>query len=106
MGGPAGGRRKETAVHNPRDGAVRQQAVSQGSSARKRIVCRPGRRPARRVPPASCSARGRASRRYPPGNAPQTRLAGAAYPTALAILVLSLDRQYLPVYQRQRPLFE
>jgi hypothetical protein len=40
------------------------------------------------------------------GNAPQTRLAGAAYPTALAVLVLSLDRQYLPVYQRQRPLFE
>jgi hypothetical protein len=43
---------------------------------------------------------------FPPDNAPQTRLAGAAYPTALAILVLSLDRQYLPVYQRQRPLFE
>jgi hypothetical protein len=43
---------------------------------------------------------------YPPDNAPQTRLAGAAYPTALAILALSLDRQYLPVYQRQRPLVE
>jgi hypothetical protein len=42
---------------------------------------------------------------FPPDNAPQTRLAGAAYPTALAILVLSLDRQYLPVYQRQQPLY-
>jgi len=42
---------------------------------------------------------------FPPDNAPQTRLAGPAYPTALAILVLSLDRQYLPVYQRQRPLY-
>ncbi len=42
---------------------------------------------------------------FPADNAPQTRLAGPAYPTALSILVLSLDRQYLPVYQRQRPLY-
>ena len=41
----------------------------------------------------------------PPDDAPQNRLAGPAYPTALAILILSLDRQYLPVYQRQRPLY-
>jgi len=42
---------------------------------------------------------------FPPDNAPQTKLTGPAYPTALAILVLSLERQYLPVYQRQRPLY-
>jgi hypothetical protein len=41
----------------------------------------------------------------PPDDAPQNRLAGPAYPTALAVLMLSLDRQYLPVYQRQRPLY-
>lgn len=42
---------------------------------------------------------------FPADNAPQTRLAGPAYATALSILVLSLDRQYLPVYQRQRSLY-
>ncbi len=42
---------------------------------------------------------------FPADNAPQTRLAGPAYPTALAILMLSLDKQYLPVYQRQRALY-
>ena len=41
----------------------------------------------------------------PPDDAPQNRLAGPAYPTALAVLMLSLDRQYLPVYQRQRRLY-
>ena len=42
---------------------------------------------------------------FPPDNAPQSRLAGPAYPTALAILMLSLDRHYLPIYQRQRQLY-
>ena len=41
----------------------------------------------------------------PADDAPQNRLAGPAYPTALAVLILSLDRQYLPVYQRQRQLY-
>lgn len=41
----------------------------------------------------------------PPDNAPQSRTVGPAYPTAMAILILSLDRQYLPMYQRQKQLF-
>jgi hypothetical protein len=42
---------------------------------------------------------------FPPDNAPQSRLAGDAYPTAMALLVLSLDKQYLPMYQRQKQMF-
>jgi hypothetical protein len=42
---------------------------------------------------------------FPPDNAPQSRLAGPAYPTAMAVLILSLDQQYLPAYQRQKRLF-
>jgi len=38
---------------------------------------------------------------FTPDNAPQSRLAGPAYPTAMAVLILSLDRQFLPMYQRQ-----
>ena len=41
----------------------------------------------------------------PPDNKPQSRLAGDAYATAMAVLILSLDKQYLPMYQRQRRLF-
>lgn len=42
---------------------------------------------------------------FPPDNTPQSRLAGPAYPTAMGVLILSLDQQYLPVYQRQRALY-
>ena len=42
---------------------------------------------------------------FPPDNAPQSRLAGPAYPTAMAVLILSLDRQFLPMYQRRERLF-
>lgn len=42
---------------------------------------------------------------FPPDNMPQSRAAGPAYATAMALLVLELDQQYLPMYQRQRPLF-
>ncbi len=42
---------------------------------------------------------------YPPDNTAQSRLTGEAYPAAMAILVLSLDKQYLPTYQRQSRLF-
>jgi hypothetical protein len=41
----------------------------------------------------------------PPDNASQSHLAGDAYPTAMAVLLLSLDKQYLPMYQRQQPLY-
>jgi hypothetical protein len=41
----------------------------------------------------------------PPDNKPQSHLAGTAYATALAVLTLSLDKQYLPMYQRQKRLF-
>ncbi|MFW6367489.1 MAG: prenyltransferase/squalene oxidase repeat-containing protein [bacterium] len=42
---------------------------------------------------------------FPPDNMRQSRAAGPAYSTAMAVLVLALDRQYLPMYQRQRPFF-
>jgi len=38
----------------------------------------------------------------PEDNVPQSRLAGQAYATALGALILSVDNQYLPMYQRQR----
>lgn len=41
----------------------------------------------------------------PPDNKRQSHLAGTAYATALAVLILSLDKQYLPMYQRQKRLF-
>lgn len=42
---------------------------------------------------------------FPPDNRSQSRLTGSSYPTALSILVLSLEKQYLPMYQRQKSLF-
>jgi hypothetical protein len=42
---------------------------------------------------------------FPPDNAHPTLLAGEAYSTAMAVLVLSLEKQFLPMYQRQRRLF-
>jgi len=42
---------------------------------------------------------------FPQDNKLQGRLAGEAYSTALAVLILSLEKQYLPMYQRQRKLF-
>ena len=42
---------------------------------------------------------------YPPDDMRQSQLAGPAYPTAMAILILSLEKQYLPMYQRQAAMF-
>lgn len=42
---------------------------------------------------------------FPGSNKPQSRQAGYAYSTAMAILILSLEKQYLPMYQRQSELF-
>jgi len=42
---------------------------------------------------------------FPPDNYPQSRPAGTVYTTSLALLILALDNQYLPVYQRQAELF-
>lgn len=42
---------------------------------------------------------------FPAGNRRQSVAAGSAYSTAMAVLILSLDKQYLPMYQRQSPLF-
>jgi hypothetical protein len=42
---------------------------------------------------------------FPGDNMPQSRLAGQAYATAMGVLLLSLEKQYLPMYQRQRRLF-
>ena len=42
---------------------------------------------------------------FPPDNRPQSRLTGDCYPTSLAVLVLSLEKQYLPMYQRQKSFF-
>ena len=42
---------------------------------------------------------------YPPDDVRQSQLAGAAYPTAMAVLILSLEKQYLPMYQRQAAMF-
>jgi hypothetical protein len=41
----------------------------------------------------------------PEDNAPQSHLAGRAYSTAMGVLILAVDKQYLPMYQRQRRLF-
>jgi hypothetical protein len=41
----------------------------------------------------------------PPDHAPQIEGAGPAYPTAMAVLLLSLDSQFLPIFQRQSRLF-
>lgn len=38
---------------------------------------------------------------FPEDNAAQSRLAGPAYATAMALLLLAQDRQFLPMYQRQ-----
>ena len=45
---------------------------------------------------------------YPPDNAEPATLRGTgpAYPAAMAVLLLSLEKQYLPMYQRQRRLFD
>jgi len=37
---------------------------------------------------------------FPPNAAAEPQLAGKAYSTAMAVLLLSLDKQYLPVFQR------
>jgi len=42
---------------------------------------------------------------FPPDNKKESRRAGPAYPSALAVLILSLDKQYLPMYQRQERLY-
>jgi hypothetical protein len=42
---------------------------------------------------------------FPENNAPQSRYTGPAYPTSLAVLILSLEKQYLPMYQRQKAIF-
>jgi hypothetical protein len=42
---------------------------------------------------------------YPEDDMRQGRLAGPALSTAMAVLILSLDKQYLPMYQRQAGLF-
>ena len=45
---------------------------------------------------------------YPPGNVAQEQMqsTGPAYPVAMAVLMLSLDKQYLPMYQRQSRIYE
>jgi len=45
---------------------------------------------------------------YPPNNAKPAlmRETGAAYPVAMAVLMLSLDKQFLPMFQRQRRLYD
>jgi len=42
---------------------------------------------------------------FPPDNRLQQDSVGPAYATAFAVLLLSLDQQYLPMYQRQMGLF-
>ena len=45
---------------------------------------------------------------YPPDNSPPAHMQGTgpAYPVAMAVLMLSIDKQYLPMYQRQKRLYE
>ena len=45
---------------------------------------------------------------YPPGNElpALTQGTGPAYPVAMAVLMLSLDKQFLPMYQRQSSLYD
>lgn len=42
---------------------------------------------------------------FPPDNKPQSHPAGLAYTTATSVLILSLEKQYLPMYLRQKQLF-
>jgi hypothetical protein len=42
---------------------------------------------------------------FPPDNRMQSRLAGETYSTAMAVLILSLDKQYLPMYQKRQRLY-
>jgi len=42
---------------------------------------------------------------YPFNNGAQNRGSGEAYPTAMAVLILSLHKQNLPVFQRQRSFY-
>jgi hypothetical protein len=42
---------------------------------------------------------------FPADNTPQSREAGIGYATAMSVLILSLDKQFLPMYQRQSSLF-
>ncbi len=42
---------------------------------------------------------------YPFNNAAERRGAGPAYPTTMSVLILALDKQNLPAFQRQRSLF-
>jgi hypothetical protein len=42
---------------------------------------------------------------FPADSRPQVREAGQAYATAMAVLILSLEQQYLPMYQRQQRLY-
>jgi hypothetical protein len=42
---------------------------------------------------------------FAPEDAHQGRLAGPAYSTAMAVLILSMEKQYLPMYQRQAAMF-
>ena len=50
--------------------------------------------------------RGDGSWPFPPGSNAERIGVGPVYPTANAVLILALDRQFLPVFQRQRSLFE
>lgn len=44
---------------------------------------------------------------YPPNSLREDMLTtGPAYPVAMSVLMLSLDKQYLPMYQRQRRIYE
>lgn len=50
--------------------------------------------------------RGDGSWPFPPGSNAERIGVGPVYPTANAVLILAVDRQFLPVFQRQRSLFE
>ncbi|HUU59634.1 MAG TPA: hypothetical protein VMZ50_08825 [Phycisphaerae bacterium] len=41
----------------------------------------------------------------PADNVPQSHLAGRAYATALGVLILSIEKQYLPMYQRVKRIY-
>ncbi len=42
---------------------------------------------------------------FPPDNTAQSRLTGPAYPVAMAVLILSIEKQFLPMVQRQHKLY-
>ena len=42
---------------------------------------------------------------FPPNNQRKHRQTGKAFPTAMAVLMLSLEKQYLPVFQRPQTLY-